>query len=1048
MCCTRQFNDGIASVKNDGVNTTVSLVAGGGSDVAPVQFEYSLNGTDFTPITLVTARDANGAFSAEWDVNPLLFGGTVTLRATGYKEIAATTKLDSVDQAGVELRGPAANVNSVEIDSTDSLRVFQQPYGGANSKHLAAVSGTTSAGDGNVAVSVRSAGVSSTMSAPVAEDGTWKGVLDIAGYSYGSGTTPVDQIVIGAERDTDDAESLTILKQAITDVTAEATEDGTAPAGGTAEVVITVLDQDGAPVVGAQVYDNADHSLVGYTDANGEVKDEAAPGTHSYYANASSNTAYEPGLDKKAADLEIATYTQTPSDFVTDSADGAAFDKDEYAAGDITVQVLDQKDRPMVQSRTVEYYWAVDAFAAGVADIRVPATGTSTATTGADGKAVIAFPTSAPSGEYKLFVGVAADANGNGGITNDAVADLTVKSGQAKLTAAPATPQGAIAGTDASVTYTLALEDGTALADRKIAVSFERGTESAPGDGVADAGIVDGTNIVLTKELTTNGTGAISVTVDDKAETEQGSERGGNLDVATAATPKIGNAGASLNDHVINFNSDKSVGSVALSDGVIVNDDEGVPMPGRPMKYTVTVLNDADTSANMGGKQVTVEFNAGKLFEVSGGNPVAESDTATYGDWKAAASQTTVTLDSNGVGTIIWGMEREQGFDDDGMVAGNIKVSLAGKSDDDSKVFYSGNDINAINPTTGQEISGGAVKPLNGGSVDLAKAAKQQSTVLPKAAAGQSVFFDLVATDQFGNRVKQDVAINDANSPAYFETNGLWSNTGAISQWAGQKPAVEAFSDEETDQTLRANWIAPRSTGESNSSTEVVSDATPETINWYEVDFAESTFTLTNDTVGNKAKVGAAVTETVIATDQEGQPISDLEVDFLRSGPNAQQGDVNSTDWTDADGKATYNFVGDRAGEAHVSAVVSKGSTPVAKLADTVTFESTVTPPPPGPGPVDPTNPMGVLKLSNNAKGDDNAFVNAPSIRQGCGREAVQGQGGRQQGPRGPEVRQRVRQRPLRGRRPSTATATRSTSPRSSAPPRPSRPGPTKSSIR
>ena len=48
-----------------------------------------------------------------------------------------------------------------------------------------------------------------------------------------------------------------------------------------------------------------------------------------------------------------------------------------------------------------------------------------------------------------------------------------------------------------------------------------------------------------------------------------------------------------------------------------------------------------------------------------------------------------------------------------------------------------------------------------------------------------------------------------------------------------------------------------------------------------------------------------------------------LDVDFLRSGPNPQNGDVNDDDTTDANGVATYNFVGDSQGVAQIDAVVT-----------------------------------------------------------------------------------------------------------------------------
>ena len=108
---------------------------------------------------------------------------------------------------------------------------------------------------------------------------------------------------------------------------------------------------------------------------------------------------------------------------------------------------------------------------------------------------------------------------------------------------------------------------------------------------------------------------------------------------------------------------------------------------------------------------------------------------------------------------------------------------------------------------------------------------------------------------------------------------------------------------------------------------------------FYEVDYAASTFTITSTPEGT-LPVGSAVTETVTVLDQEGNPVEDLDVSFLRAGPGDQQdGDPNSGNDTNSNGQAFYNFVGTEAGTAQISAVMTEdGSEPIRTLTDSVTF--------------------------------------------------------------------------------------------------------------
>ncbi|WP_232679743.1 hypothetical protein, partial [Nocardioides sp. R-C-SC26] len=196
------FNtDGDASLKAEasGVTPTISLVAGAGDSINSVTFQYSLNGGGtWTDIQTVNTRDADGTFSYDWPATGLV-NGEVSVRAVNN-----TTTPTVTDTAnGVVLSSTA---ESVELAAGGTLGYFVQPYGAPNNAVTAAVSGTTSATTGNVAISRRDGAgaiAGSPVNAPVttaqgATTGTFKGILDITGYPFDTATSgAVNQIVVG-----------------------------------------------------------------------------------------------------------------------------------------------------------------------------------------------------------------------------------------------------------------------------------------------------------------------------------------------------------------------------------------------------------------------------------------------------------------------------------------------------------------------------------------------------------------------------------------------------------------------------------------------------------------------------------------------------------------------------------------------------------------------------------------------------------------------------------------------------------------------------------
>lgn len=930
------------SAADDGNNSSISLVAGAGEDITAVSFEYSLNGTTWQAVPGGTsvARDAvTGAFEVEWAPVAELAGATLSVRAVAFKGAAVA---DTDVRSGLSLVGGSAT-DVVDVDNTE-LRIFQQPYGGENNKHQGVVRGKTSAADNaTVVVSARSGGATGTASAAV-KSNAFEAVLDIAGYAYGSFANPANnQIVIGAELGTDDAKALQIVRQAITAV--NVTGGAQAPLGGTTTVEVEVLDQAGEPIVGAQVYDSNGNRLIGYTGIDGKVKDAAAAaGSHTYYANVTADTSFNAGVDVSAS-ITIPGYVATPASISATSKLGSAFADNEYTDGDIVVEVKDQNGNP-VANRKVQYKWAVPTTPAS----SVPATGYSEATTDAAGKAVVEFPVSAPSGAATLSYRVPADANGDGAVAEKS--DLTVIAGKAVVELTPAEDSTAAGtpGSELNFTATVKLDDAanTVLANREVVFEYTRGVEKAPADEIADAGIVpqSGTEVVLSRTVKTDPNGVATVTVKDAAVADAakvGSELGGKLTATALGESKQAK---------VDFKSGNSLSEVKLE-----QTSNYLSQPGRPALYKVVVKNDDNTPR--ANAEIAVSIDKGYLYKTTAaGAPVEDAATAISGDFEKAASQSVVKTDANGEAYIAWGIERDEDFDDDGALVANLAINYGGVEQKDAESWFSGNDDGSqLDPQTGLRVI--PTSPVNVGSVDVEFAEEQQqSSILPKAQAErQTVKLDVFVTDQYGNLVKTEVQLSD-------NTNQASHSSWPTSQFSTDISQASAWADREANINQR---IFAQAGG--------VADATPVDIEWYKVDLAGGDVTISRD-VDDTVKVNTAVTETVTVADQFGQGVSDISVEFLRSGPAPQDGDVNYSSWTNRQGVATYNFVGTQAGVASITAVVRDGSNQLAKLTDTVTFEAEA--------PVGPVEITAELSGNNNGKKADKLTVVTTPAAEGA----------------------------------------------------------------
>ena len=946
------------SAKPDGQNATQRLTAIGGSNVTGVRFEYRIGSGPWTLIADQTSRNDDGAFAVEWNPTPIAGSANVTLRATGLGP--ATPDTDELGGVTVD-----NNADTVNVTDGSALDVFQAQYSNdADAGQFAVVEGTSSATGATPSLDFydpsadawAGQGDSTESTTPQGSPtGTWRGVLDITDYDYGNGT---DQVLVKAAGATDDAESFAINRQQLGTVTAEPT-NANVPGSGSAEITITVVDGAGTPIAGAEVRREGG-AYVGQTDADGQVTTDQDGGTEAYYyANATDSDAFESGLgDKRSEDVTVGQYSPEPSSLEATSANGEAFDYDEYDADDIQVQVKDQEgeDVPFAQGagQTVEYTWTFQAFDGDPAAQETE----GTAVVGVDGSANIPLPTPRPEGgTYTLEAGLRANpVTGGGAVDSEQV--LQVKAGQADITFDDDEVAGA-AGDSAPVAGTLALADGAGLPGRPITLTYA-------ADGSGDAAFDQETgDDAATREVETGADGSFSATLDDPA-AAQGQAQGTETGEVTAETDAYEdpNSPADTDDADASATTDVTFFNDAAPEGaeVAITGLQGTGKPGAPAYGTVTVTDDQDQPVPNVAVRLTVD---GDSFFTNG--PADGRVGQPAGDLQERGQAITLVTDGDGEVPFGVGIERSEEFDDDGEATDTVTAKV-GDTTDTADVAWSTAD------------------PLNGGDVlvDLAADRFQESGVLPKAPVTDDVAYDVKVTDQFGNPVGgEDVAIT-ADGGDVVDEDGDAVDT--VTSDFDADPEFELSSDSADEVTPTGTWDANTSVyaadgGDADDDADIVTtDGTDEvtgdgpTAQFYEVDFANSTFELAQ--VGDEQReVGDTVIMTYTATDQEGEEI-EFDVAFFRTGPgNDDDGSADDRVATGEDGIASYVFSGNTEGRARVSAIGYVGNQVIAdsKANDTVDF-----------GEVDgPGEPI-VITLAADSNGGKKDIVRA-DIDNGVG---------------------------------------------------------------
>jgi 5-hydroxyisourate hydrolase-like protein (transthyretin family) len=967
------------SAKNDGTNTSASLVVGGGVNVTSVLFQYSVATAPatFIDIAPAVARNADGVFAYDWSGIP---GDVAAIRAV------PNTGLVNADTQTVT--NSAAAGNTVELGTEGALGVFQEPYDNADpettgSQHLVGLRGTTSSTTPDVILTNASHGTGApvTVTPDDADGATGSGTtgsfaarFDIGAYPYSAGSEP-NQIAFNARTDnTDDAEASTLYVQIIGSITATpATQNRANPAN--AEVTLTVLDTQGKPVVGAQVYEkntdtdtdgagadtdtdgvnptggtNADR-LIGYTDANGQLVDTSSTEaeTLQYFVNTTANDAFEPAVDK-SVNAVVTTYAPVNTNLVVEPvvAGRNDFDIDELQDGtpDVRATLTDQNGQP-IANEPIEYSITFDP--AGPTAAEAPTTYASAGNTDSNGRVTIPVnpATDARVGTYT--VNVRRPNVGGAGLLQGTPFTFDANESEITWDEAP-TASSTVNGSD---TYTgrLALLDNmgglggravtveyTATGDIAFSTTQPAGTTRVDGDTVTVVTAADGSfSVSLTDP-------AVPANVTPTAET-------GTL-TATAAAPvkAADDAGILAADstgslNVVFATNTAPAGSVAT----IVENTAGAGKPGVLDSGTVQLR----TAGGDDVPNTVVTLTVDKGFFTDGTPDPAPAAGADAGEYKSLGKTITVTTDADGNANFSTTIERDAGFDDDGLVKAVVTATVGTVTDTEDFDYDSSS-------------------PLNGGSVELVKSPEaEQSGPTDPAAVGQQVMFDLVTTDQFGNRVGGEYVNVTENKPG-AQTYGGYSDFD-------DEGDIPVYSDRAQTVTLTATWTAdteryttPVNGTNTVTGTETLTDTADVTFEG--VDFEGSDFSISSNPEGT-VKPGTTVTETVTVLDQNGNPAQGLQVEFVRSGAGGGETESRTTN---ANGEANYTFVASTEGTVNITAIVSDGEGQTETLTDTVTVDDGTTPP--------PTPVAIVAKLSGESNGaaKDKLTVSAPAIAAGA----------------------------------------------------------------
>lgn len=839
------------SAENDGSNSTISLVVGGGTNVTSVQFQATtLPGGTPTDIGAPVARNADGVFAFDW--TPAFPAGTTGVIFTAVPN----TGLPNTATSGPKNVLSDAAANTVELASEGSLGVFQSPYAGDAGAEFVGLTGTTSDA-GPVNLDTRSANPAqpagttstpSTVTAP-ATKGAFAGILNIDGYAY-SGGAEANQIVFGASTTggsaTDDAEASTLYVQNITTVTAVASRTNL-PTGQTADVDVTVKDQNGKPVANVLVDyntpDGADPDSLPddsagapkRTNANGVATFPAlGQGSYTFYANTTVEEATQSPGDVAATPVVLTEYVPVNSSLVASAVDGFSdFDFDEVTGpenGDDFIATLKDQNANPIAGQPIEYSWHIDPSGAG-ADIDTPFV--SAGSTNAQGKAAVSFPEGQPAGTYTL--NVRRPNVGGSGLLNGT--PVTVDVAESEITFDGGASVNAPVNGSTTVSGKLALVDGSGdLGGRTVVVTYAPGVGGdASFSTTQPAGTTRNSATQATAVTAADGTFSVSLTDPTIPPNVPPTNETGTLTaVATGLNTGDPVGAADATDSIsVNFQTAPTVGRIDIGTQVLAPAGTGVTTagPGVPVDLDVTVYGtDGDAipanDPKLGDVPVEVTVDKGFLSPnaESANDLTLDADHDNAGDlWgyfqNDGTDETVDTDDTAGptLGTtgLVAAIEKDAAFDDDGLTEVTVTVK-AGDITETKTITY---DVRALLNATDASLDRAAGAPT--GDVSTA----------------EQVDFQLYVHDQFGNLAGDEVAhITDDSAVADFDTDEDLDTT--LSDFTNSGPGVTAFSDAAAVQVLKATMTPGEVTVNAAGDPAVDNGATAtvdsDPINWVE----------------------------------------------------------------------------------------------------------------------------------------------------------------------------------------------------------------------
>jgi len=939
---------GQASTRFDGVNQTITLFAGspsqiGGTPVNAVKFSYMKGAT---PVEIATVIPVGGVATMQWTPPSGAERNLITaVRAEALSN--ANAVLDSQDN-------PVTGANFATNEAYNLAGALRSEVG-ISPDGTMVIKGTTTAA--NVFVqSFGPVGLGPNATAAMGDPDTnnirkFTAAVPVGGNNTGDA---VDEVIVGAGQfgNSEDVNAYSAYEQSVTAVSvspasAEVQQGG---ADDDSKYVISATDQKGAPVHGLDVYES--DATGAPTDGNGRDADgnAAAAGetgtdgkytavlresdidngtdqdnasgvqaTH-YVVDVNQDGNYDNGVDYRFK-ISQSRYAPVATTVEMASSKGAALDDDETT--NLEVLVKDQKGNPVANDEVVISGTFVRKDTNPEQTIPF---GPQAVTTGPNGKAE--FPGVSSLNDEHVVLTLNAFANNNGTPQPDAGDAQATPIKVVWNTSHIEWDNGSVAQAGKGSTTVqrgkfVQDDTGTVLPGRTVAVDYNPADNSvlAP-QAQQPAGTTRGSD--TTASAVTDAAGKFAVAVTDPAV-----PNGQELNSLLNAQVPTAESGGDQTDETLELDFLRSLTPTRLK---VINPATGGEQDGL-IGITGSLLTPGALGIgwveayNADGDQLTdvvvnLGIDEGHFVDVDLVNGVLPFENATPGaplDFEAAGKTMSVTTDDSGRGIFVANIERHQGFDDDGQVDDKIDAT-AGTVSDEHDLTWSTNGT-----------------PLNPGSFEVSLSEDQESSILPKARAGngdsaQVVDYDVVTTDQFGNRTSQPLTTTDNTPVADF--NGGFSSEFGLSQ-----PAIRAFSPAAANQALEVELdgarkliytddvqnseFDPLNPGVNFDFDPVQAQENTSAINWYTVNIAASSFEL--DQQGSeRVPVGSTVSYTLSATDQEGQPLDGFGVGFLRVGPgdqgsddDGQQGDV-----TNEDGEAFYDFAGSVPGQANVSAVV------------------------------------------------------------------------------------------------------------------------------